>query len=298
MKKKITLKERVNKARHPYEITFNIISYVLSIIVYVGLGYALIVASNTDTILNKLANFTGLRSKVFELIIRIGGPTVFIILALLLGKLLFVNMTFVGESSSSNPRLSQTKFKEVNDIYNKLVKELGLNRVPEVYVCSKDVDPEYLGLTICSEMAISIHSKLIQNAYKHNDFSIVEYTLARKLARIYLGHYNPINLVMTFPIKAIPYYRDAWERIECYSADRFAADMVGVENAVRIIYEDSFDTDLFDENKDIMKIVKELIKSEHKYEKDGRWFYNLESNEPLPVYRLSALIEDKPGRVF
>lgn len=298
MKNKIAIKEILKKSRHPYERKLVVVSCVLSIAIYIFAGYALLVASNSEVVLNKLSALTGIRGRAYELIIRIGGPVVLLFLVFTLIRLALINYTYIGESSSSSPRLSQTKYKEVIDIYNKLIEKLEIKKAPEVYVSTNIKDSNYMGITMCSNDAINIDAKLVKDAYRNKDFSMVEYELVRRLAYIYLGYFNMFSIVLTLPVRSLPYIKELFGKVICYSVDKFAGNVLGKEKVATIIYEDNYDTDCFDEQADINQIINELIEDTKECEKKGRLLYNIEQIEPLPVYRLTALVKDKPGKIF
>lgn len=286
----------IKEARHPKENLIIAIAIIITLTIYGLLTYALIFASNDGEIVNRIMSFLGARSRAIKLCITIGGPAIFLIIVVLLIMLSKASITYIGEVSSENPRLEDTKYKEVLDIYNNLIKELEIVKPPLVYVADK-YDPSYLGVTICSDKVLCISRSTISYAYKHNDFSEVKNELVRKLARIYLGYYYIPAIMISFVAKLIKPFNNLCERSFCYSIDKFTSIVLGKEETIKQIFFSYYDEDDF-EIEDFNKLVEKVSTNVDSYERDGRIYNNRTNCTPPVVYRLDALIHDKPGKLI
>ena len=296
-KNKKRINEVIGKARHPAEIPMTVVAIVITVAVYGLLTYALVFGASDVAVISKIMSFLGAKSRAIDFCIRVGGPAIFVVLLFLLGKLVMASVSYVGEVSTENPRLDDTKYDEVKKIYSDFISELEIAKAPVVYV-GDHKDPSYLGVTICSEKVICLSQRTITNAYKSEDFSEVRDELVRKLARIYLGHYYIPMVVFSYVARLLPIFHSICERILCYSVDGFSKEVLGKEEVISKLFYDNYDGDNYSEEDDINEIVKKTIKNVSSYEKNGRAYNNFFSSEPPVIYRLDALVNDKPGKVL
>lgn len=291
------LKEIIKNARHPASTLVTAFAIVITVAFYAGLTYCLVFASNDPSLIEKITKYIKVKTRLLELLVRIGGPAIFIVIVGFVVKLIFADAKYLGKASANSVHLSVTDFEEVKELYKGLLDKMGLESGPAVYLGSDDNVPSYLGIDICSKRAIKLVLKDVKKAYKGGDYKRIEYMLAEKLARIYLGNYYIPVIVFTFAARQIPYFNSFYERIGCYSVDGFVRELLGKDRVIEHIFEENFDDELYGDES-INDSAEKVIQIKDKFERLGRFCGNIDSKEPIPAYRLDAILNDKPGRIF
>ena len=292
------IKEVVKQARHPAEIPLTILSALFSIAVYGLITYVLVFGANDSEKLNKALSLFGLKSRGIKLIINIGGPAIILIILFLFFKLCVTCASQIGNLSIKYPRLQDSDFDKAKKIYEKMTADLQLSCPPVVYITDKEKEADTIfGVRLNSSKAFTICEEVIKEAEENDDYSEIEYQFAKNLGDIYLGHYNISVIVFTLVARMIPYIHELIERTLHYSADSFASKVIGKEQVMYSLYSNSFDSDPYPEE-DKENNIKNIIKNINEYEKIGRIYENLKSEEPIIVYRLEALYYDKPGKIL
>lgn len=84
-----------------------------------------------------------------------------------------------------------------------------------------------------------------------------------------------------------------------YSVDNVVEQLIGEEDTLKGIYSTFYNNRLYEKDTDFEKIVKDKIKTANKSKSIGRFLENLFSNDPLPSYRMEAILgKNKTGRLF
>ena len=287
----------VKKARHPAEIPVTVIAAVITVAFYLLVTYALVIGANDDAVIGRIMNFLGARARVINYCIRIGGPAIFVIFLILLGRLCLADVSYVGKLASSCPKLENTKYEEIKALYADVIKDLEIEKPPAVYIGEVD-DPSYLGITVCSNKALCLNPDDIKDALKDGDLGNLKDTIIRKLAVIYLGHYDIPVVLFTFVARLLPIFHSMCERVLCYSVDKFTTEVSGKDEAIRCLFCSRFNAEDYPEDADGKEIVLKAVKALTSYEKSGLGYNNFTSSEPPVAYRLHAMITGKPGKVF
>ena len=296
----------IKKARHPAETPLTILSALFTIAVYGLVTYVLIFGANDNEKLSKILGFFGIQARGINILINVGGPAIFLILSFLFFKLFIKCASEIGRLSIKYPRLQDSNFDKVKEIYDKMTSDLQLSTPPIVYIAgeekskNKDKDKNkntILGIRLNSNKSFSIESKIIEDAIENDDYTNVEYEFARNLGDIYLSHYNIPVIMFTFVFRIVPYLHELVERTLYYSTDKFVSQIIGKEQLMYDLYNNNYDDDLYPhENKE--KNIINIIKNVNEYEKIGRVYENFNSEEPIIVYRLEAIYYDKPGKII
>lgn len=296
----------IKKARHPAEIPFTIISALFSIGTYALLTYILVFGANDNARLTKALGMFGIKSRGINLIINIGGPAIFLIILFLFFTLFIKCESQIGKLSIKYPRLQDSNYEKIKEIYDKMVSDLQVSTPPVVYIAEDDKnkkdnkskdDNTIFGIRLNSSKAFSIEKRIIDEAEEKGDYTDVEYEFAKNLGDIYLGHYNIPVIVFTFVLRIIPYFHEMIERTLYYSTDKFVAQIIGKEQLMYNLYNKSFDNDLYP-NESKEKNIINIIKNANEFEGLGRTYENFNSEEPIIPYRLKAIYQEKPGKIF
>ena len=176
---------------------------------------------------------------------------------------------------------------------------MNIKKIPLVYIENSYTNSSFLGIKIRSDNAVSIDQSELRSAERDNDYDRVKYLLARRISHIYLGHNNLFIIVLSFVGKLVPIFNNLYERAMCYSADKVVEYLLGEENTLKGIYYTFYNDEMYDDETNFNKIVKDKIRTENNSESIGRFLENLLADDPLPAYRLDALLgKGKNGRLF
>lgn len=287
---------KVKDARHKWEIPIFIFSTFVSICVYYLIGYLANMATTDDSFRKQLMNILEMDKATVDILIEYGGYAAIIIVITYFYTILKTNSRYLGWSSINAVRLSDSKFEEVYSNYVETCKLLGFNRVPNVYVSKSDFDNNVKGLKIRSKYGISLPYDMVVKATETGDFKEVEYLLAKRLSRIYLGHNGTLLLMLTIWARYIPILKNLINRVNTYSIDKMVSLILGRLPFFEHIYDELISDDGYDEA-DKEDVVKLQLKC-NREEKLGRFFENLVADEPYPIYRIDAVLNDKDGKLF
>ena len=292
-------KDLLKKIRHPAETPLTVIATLITVGAYFFVSYLCINAATDDDKIAELTKLLGTDNVTVKSLIKFGNWAIVIIIIFIILNLIYIDKSYIGKSSVKSVRLKDSKYSSLCDAIAQCCEKLGIKKVPIAYIESAPIDSSFLGIKIRSNDAISIKDSELRNAEKTNDFSRVEYLIARSLAKIYLGHNSIWANVFTFISKLTPGFNSLYERVMCYSVDNVVKYLIGKEAALKGVFDTYYGNELYDDTADMEKIIKDKIRAENKSESFGRFLENVFADKPLPNYRLEALIYDnKNGKLF
>ena len=290
--------DRLKNARHKADIPLTVLAVLITLGLLAFLSYAAVTARENEEVLKFLTEVTGFGPQVIQFILRVGGDIALVFMAVLLLKIVEQNITFLGKMLSGEMRLSDSRFSEIKEIYNTWTGACGLKIVPEIFISGSDYKSEVLNVPVRSNKVISIDKKMILAAEKSGDWTEVEYTLARRLAKIYLGYYGLPDQLFTFSVKLIPGLKQLLSRCRTYSVDRVVMALLGPEEAIEQTFCQCYDVDLY-RDLDREAIVDHKLRSFSRAEKLSKFLENAGSETPISPFRLEAMLNpEKDGRLF
>ena len=293
------LKKMLRKLRHPAEIPLTVLSVIITLIIFAGLSYGAIFVRANGAAISFLTKHTGIKEKMLSTILSIGGDGVIILLVVLIIRIIYANLTFLGKVVSQEMRASDSVYSDICQYYRNRAEELGIKNLPQLFFTTSDYKTELLGVEIRGKNAITVDKAAVVKAEKSDDWLDVEYTICRRVARIFLGHYDLWFQLATFAGRLIPAYRELFSRAMTYSTDRVVQKIMGDEDALKAIFTSSYDIDRYREDIEISEIIENKVKDYSKAERLSKFGANLMSDKPIMPYRLQALIDkDKPGQLL
>ena len=292
-------KKKLKNARHPMEIPLTIISILFTLAFYSIVSTLCIKAATDQESLNKLMEILETDSSVAEWLIKLGSWGVVIVLIYIVLYLIYIDKVFIGKTSTNSTRLIDSKYRDINDTFIEYCKKLDIKKIPLVYIETNYTNSSFLGIKIRSDNAVGIDSRELRDAERENNYDRVKYILARRISHIYLRHNNLFIIVFAFVGKLIPIFNNLYERTMCYSTDKVVEYLLGEEITLRGIYYTFYSDEMYESDTDFYKMVKDKIRTENSSESVGRFLENLLADDPLPIYRLDALLgKGKSGRLF
>ncbi|TFE23579.1 M48 family peptidase [Cohnella luojiensis] len=156
-----------------------------------------------------------------SLIVSIVG-IVYIVLGLVIG--FFLHGLRIGHIRNNGVKLTEKQFSNVFDILNRLSKEMGLKKVPAVYVIQSDGILNAFATRFFGRNMVVIYSNLFE-IIKTGHEDELAFVLAHELAHIRRNHVGKQMLI--FPAMWVPFLGSAYSRACEYTCDRMAAAYTG-----------------------------------------------------------------------
>lgn len=289
---------RLKNVRHKADTSLTVLAVLITLGLLAFLSYAAVTARGNEAVMKFLSEMTGFESRVIQFILRIGGDVALVAMAVLLLEIVKQNITFLGKMLSGEMRLSDSRFSEVKEFYQTWTEACGLKTVPEIFITGESRKSEVLSIPVRTNKVIPIDKKMILAAEKSGDWTEVKYTLARRLANIYLGYYNLPNQLFTFCMKLIPGLKQLFSRCRTYSVDRVIMALMGPEQAIEQTFCQCYDVDLYGDM-DRERIIDHKLQNFSRAEEISKFLENAVSETPISPFRLEAMLNPgKDGRLF
>ena len=288
--------EKYVYARHGKEGILFIFVAAFNLFCYFLISYFSVKAATDDNFREALKELTGLDSDILETFVAIGGYAVILLIIYIIIQISILNRSFVGKSSITDVRLSDSKYNFLYIYYVETCKKYGLKKIPIVYLSDNQPNSEIFGMKIRSEKGISIPTKVVRDAAIKNDYSYCEYIICRRLAHIVLGYNNIVVQLLTIWTNLIPPLRKAIERIRCYSIDKTISLIIGKEQTAQAIFDENYKMDLYG-NDTVEQVARKKLHC-NGMEEFGRFVQSFEEEKPYPFARIEAIFNEKDGRIF
>ena len=292
------LRQMMKGARHPAEIPLTILSVLFTLITFAAISYASVFARSSESAMEFLKEMVELDEETIQFILRFGGDIVAILVVVLILRIVYENLTFLGKVVSRDMRAEDSRVEELSRHFQSRARELGIRNLPELFITGSDYETKVLGVDIRGKNAVTISKAMIAEAEKNGDWNDVEYAVSRRIAHIFLGHYDLWFQLSTLVGKMIPVYRELFSRAMTYSTDRVVSVMMGKEDALYAMFTSCYDVDMY-KDMEIPEIVESKVKDHTRAERLSKAGANLMSDEPIMPYRLLAIIDrSRPGRLL
>ena len=288
----------VKKARHGADIPLTILAVLITVALLVLISWMAVTARDNEEALKTLVELTGLDKELVHSLLRFGGDFAIAFILYLIARITEVNITFLGKMLSKEMRLTDSRFAVIKDFYKARAEACGMKKIPELFISGTDYDSEVLKVEVRSNKAIAIDKKMLLKAEQTGNWQEVEYTICKRLARIYLGYYSLPNQVFTFAVKKIPGIKELLSRCRTYSTDRVVMALLGEKDAVKYVFRQCYDVELY-RDLDKESIIRRKLENHTKAENLSKWLENAVSATPVSPYRLIAMLDtSKDGRLF
>lgn len=292
------LMKTAKKLRHPAEHAMTIVSILFTLFIFAGLAFGPMYVLINKAAMHFFTKHTGLSTKVLSIIFGFGGGVGIILVLVVIVRITYENLTFLGQLKAKEMRASDTVYEDICSYYRERGMELGMEELPPIFLTKSSYQSKFLGVDVRGKNAITLNLADVVNAEKTDDWLNVKYTICRRLARIFLGHYGLGFQVATFMGRLLPFYRQTFSRTMTYSVDRLVQKMMGDEDVLHAILDSCCDISKYKET-DISKIAESIIKDYSKAESVSKFGANMMADVPILPYRLEALMDkSRPGRVL
>ena len=293
------LRKMARKLRHPAEFPLTVLSVIITLITLAGISYGAIFARANESAIKFLTEYTGFDEKTIALILSLGGDVAVVLMIVLIIKIIYANLTFLGKVVSQEMRASDSVYSDVCQYYKNRAEELGIKNLPPIFLTTSNYKTEVLGVEIRGKNAITVDKAAVIKAEKSDEWLDVEYTICKRVANIFLGHYDLWFQLATFAGRLIPTYKQLFSRAMTYSVDRLVQEMMGEEDAFKAIFTSCYDIEMYKDDMEIREIVENKVRDYSRAERLSKFGANLMSDKPIAPYRLQALLDqDKPGRLL
>lgn len=282
--------------RHKKEALIYYITILFNFICYICLGVFSVLAATNDEFRDLLVRYTELDRETIDFFIQIGGYAIIAFIAIVVIKIIALNRSFVGVSSLRDVRLSDSKYNFLFEYYVKYCRLYGLKHIPAVYLSDSSPNSQLFGMTIYSNMGISVPTKVFKESVAKNDYSYCKYFLCRRIAHIALGYNELYYQLLTLWTSLIPPFKNLIQRVKCYSVDGSVAAVLGKEITSNGIFYENYRSDLYDD----ISIEEIISKKYHcnQLEAYGRFIESFDEEHPFAYNRIDAILHDKDGRLF
>ena len=284
----------MNFKKHKATKTLFIISFIISIIIFVLLIIIFSLSLKNITMKNSLNEILVDEEWILKLVGYFGGYAVIIVMVV---TIIYVFIKFSNLNVTAIAHdipVSEEQFPELLNFEIECAKKLGLKKIPNLYVDPAGEEEErILGAKFEYDNILRIDASEVYNTASE-DYYVAKFTIARKLAAMYIGDYNIVLNAAIFFSHFIPILSQLNNRVMCYTCDKIAVELLNKETVIKALvtkYTGYYITPLV--KKDVyIKNIDKII------EKKDVIFENLMLDIPLAAYRLEAIIKDIDGRLF
>lgn len=279
--------------RHKVEKLLFVISAFLSLAIFILLSYLGYAATLGKEERNLISQIFLIESDFVDAVLNIGGYIAIALIIFFIINILITYYKYRISAKAYDVHISERQLPMLIKAEKEYAKKLGINRLPKLFVSIKKEDLETHGIRISNPNVIRIPcEEIIATANK--GYYGAKFAIAKHLANEYLGYNNLSYFIPIIFSNWIPVFSQLGGRIKTYSTDKVAADLIGKEEAIDAIFEDSV-------NIWFIKYMnrKEYINNTKNVTNDRSMiFANILSYVPIPAYRIDAIKNDKYGKLF
>ena len=181
--------------------------------------------------------------------------------------------------------------------YLECCEKLGIKKIPRVLLAVDKDNLESTGILIKSNRYLRVDQSSLDDADTHSDNNIIRFEVIHDLAHIAYHHYSYPILIATVVARRLPFVKNIYSRIMCYSADKLTAELIGREECITVLLEKYMMTAYEpDERDEYVKRISDI--KLNPIERLSAALNNLTTDTPSYIYRLKAIIDDKSGKVI
>ena len=143
---------------------------------------------------------------------------------------LWISQKFFQASIYGNSvHVNNNQYKEIDDIIQCVSRQLGLKKIPEVFVMNSNGTINALAIKFLSSKYVLLYSSLVDLLWCDRNQDKLRTIVAHELAHHAAGHVNFWISLLIKPAMFIPFLGSAYQRSCELTADRIAAKIVGNE---------------------------------------------------------------------
>lgn len=184
-------------------------------------------------------------------------------------------------------KVSDKQFPKLNNIINRQITELGLEKNIDVFVCNGQGITNAFAVKFLSKKYVILMSDLVDLMLKREAYSELEMIIGHELAHHALKHTSMMRNVILLPAKFIPFLYLAYTR-----GCEFSADMIGFEltktskTAIRGLISIVLGSEALSDDID----VAEFAKQERNVPGFFGWLHDIFSTHPRMTRRIEELL--------
>lgn len=283
--------------RHKMEIPLIGISVTISLVIFFVLTYLGYYAIKKEEEKHWLFGiiFEGidLTDIITNKLLKIGGYISILIIVLVILKMFFMFLVSHNKAYARDVHITEKQFGELLDAEKEYAEKLGITDIPELFVAKDKEVMTLKGAIVDHAQIIRIFSEEVTCTATEGYYA-AKFSIAKKLAAIYMGYYNPALFVFTIFSNWIPILSHACNRVMTYTTDKIAAELVGKDVAMQSIMATEINMYMlpYVNSSDYMENTKKVA------EEKLMIFANILSNIPIPAYRIDAIKNGKDGKLL
>ena len=286
------MKFELKQLRDKRAIALFILSIVISLSLYGGIGYLVINETESGRAAAWMQEQLGMDKALAENISNLGEVAVLAFIVIIIICIIYRNKSEEGKAAAYDLRVTPKVNQEVFDAARMYSQKLGLKHPPEVFVTERKVEKTLLNAEVHGDRVIHLDAIIWNNAVRANDMLPIRFRVASAISHVYLRHSSLWFQVLSFPARCLPIYNGLYKRAMTYAADRIVLFLMGREDAARGLFSTLYNTKLYDMEHVSAEIHQKFSRTS-KQEQRSMALANLLTKSPLPPYRLYAMLEQE-----
>jgi Zn-dependent protease with chaperone function len=198
--------------------------------------------------------------------------------------LIFSHVILIGHLKGNAVEITQKQFPDIFEIIKRQSSELGLSKVPTMYLVQNAGILNAFATKFFYRNYIVLYSSLIETAYTEGT-DVVEFVVGHELGHIYRKHVGLFRSILLFPSRLIPFLFSAYSRAREYTCDNIghALSPKGAEKGLLILASGKVLYKKVD--------VSEYIRNANRASGFISWFAEIFSTHPHITKRLKNIIK-------
>ena len=285
-------KSLLKKCRHKAEIPVTIAAVILTVLTLLLVVFLVSSLGKNQWAEEFLVNNFELEEADIQFALKCGKYLVIAIIAVLALKLTWELFKNAGIAMVEDVPVEESDYPEIFTKYRKWCEILGIEETPKLFLATDRDNLESTGIKIKSKRYLRVDLSSLGG----DDESMTDFEIVRELAHIAYHHYSYPLLIATIVARHLPFVKNIYSRIMCYSVDKLAAEIIGKEESITVLLENYLESAYDSEQRN--EYVKRLDRKLNTTEKISAVLNNLTTDTPAYLYRLKAIASDKDGKVI
>lgn len=289
-------KALLKKCRHKAEIPVTVAAVILTVLFIFFVVFLIHSLGNNQWAEDFLVNQLEYEEADIQFALRCGKYLVIAIIAIMVLKLTWELFKNAGIAMVEDVPVEESHEPEIFNKYREWCEKLGIQKTPKLLLATDKENLESTGITIKSNRYLRMNLSTLDIRDIAGDENIVWFEILHELAHIAYHHYSYPLLIATVVARWLPFVKNIYSRIMCYSADRLVSEIIGKEECITVLLENYMMSAYESEQRD--EYVKRLDRKLNTVEKLSAVLNNLTTDTPSYLYRLKAIVDDRDGRVI
>lgn len=291
-------KESLKKCRHRMEIPFTVAAVVITLIVAALIVFLFRSAGKDQQAEKILVEQLAYERIDIEFAKKCGEYLLIAVVLFLFLKLLWELFKNAGIAMVNDIPFEKEHDPQIYEEYLRYCEMLGIREPPKFLLALQTGNLESDGITIKSERYLRVKLATLGIAKATRNQDILRFEVLHDLAHIAYHHYHYALLIPTVTARWLPFARNIYSRIMCYSADRLTAELMGRDECISVLLGNymlsAYDPQYREEYIKRLKEQKLTLT-----ERVSAALHNLTTETPSYPDRLRALLSDRNnGRII